>query len=134
MQSQSRTASLGRALATPRNAFGLLMFLGFLLFGLPADAALPTIDVPEGIDGGACGDGDWLCAMGGYFKQGITIFGLVLAGLGFIYVVMGGLGKWRAYSMGRAELADLKEYMILAAVFAIFLIVMITYAFEVFEG
>lgn len=98
----------------------------------PAFAELPTMPTPgEGIGGGAVADGDWLGAMGAWFKAGITILGLVLAALGFIYVVMGALGKWRAYSMGRAEIADLKEYFIMAAVMGVFLVVMVTYALKI---
>ena len=51
--------------------------------------------------------------------------------MGFIYVMMGALGKWRAYSMGRAEIADLKEYFIMAAVLAVFIVIMATYAAQV---
>lgn len=98
----------------------------------PAMAALPDIPTPgEGIGGGTVADGDWLGAMGAWFKAGITILGLVLAGMAFIYVMMGALGKWRAYSMGRAEIADLKEYFIMGAVLAVFIVVLATYAFEV---
>ena len=56
-----------------------------------------------------------------------------MAGLGLIYTVMGGLSKWRAYSLGRAEIADLKEYFIMATVFVVFLVLMVTYATKVFE-
>ena len=69
--------------------------------------------------------------MGAWFKAGVTILGLVLAALGFIYVVMGALGKWRAYSMGRAEIADLKEYFIMAAVLGVFLVIMVTYSLQI---
>lgn len=97
----------------------------------PVMAALPQMPTPpEAIGGGAIADGDWLAAMGGWFKAGITILGLVLCALGFLYVIMGALGKWRAYSLGRAEIADLKEYFIMGAVLAVFLVVIATYAFE----
>lgn len=97
----------------------------------PVMAALPQMQTPpEAIGGGAIADGDWLAAMGGWFKVGITILGLVLCALGFIYVIMGALGKWRAYSLGRAEIADLKEYFIMGAVLTVFLVVIATYAFE----
>lgn len=98
----------------------------------PAMAALPTMPTPEAIGGGTVAEGDWLGAMGGWFKLGLSILGLVLAGLGFMYVVMGALQKWKMYSAGRAEIGDLKEYFIMGAVFAVFLVVMVTYSAKVF--
>ena len=93
---------------------------------------LPQIPTPgQAIGGGAVAQGDWLGAMGSWFKAGITILALVLASMAFIYVMMGALGKWRAYSMGRAEIADLKEYFIMAAVLAVFIVIMATYAAQV---
>ena len=105
-----------------------------LLASSPVFAELPTMPTPgTGIGGQTVADGDWLAAMGAYFKSGLTILGLVLAALGFIYVVMGALGKWRAYSMGRAEIADLKEYFVMGAIMTVFLIVMVNYAMKIFE-
>ena len=105
-----------------------------MLMSSPVYAALPTMPTPgTGIGGAKPADGDWLNTMGAWFKAGITILGLILAGLGLIYTVMGGLSKWRAYSLGRAEIADLKEYFIMATVFVVFLVLMVTYATKVFE-
>ena len=105
-----------------------------MLISSPVYAALPTMPTPgTGIGGTTPADGDWLNTMGAWFKAGITILGLILAGLGLIYTVMGGLSKWRAYSLGRAEIADLKEYFIMATVFVVFLVLMVTYATKVFE-
>jgi len=90
---------------------------------------LPQMPTPgQGIGGGAVAQGDWLGAMGAWFKAGITILALVLTSMAFIYVMMGALSKWRAYSMGRAEMADLKEYFIMGAVLAVFIVVIATYA------
>ena len=98
----------------------------------PAFAALPTMPTPgQAIGGGSVASGDWLGAMGAWFKAGVIILSLILAAMGFIYVMMGALGKWRNYSMGRLEMADLKEYFIIAAVFAIFVVIMATYAAQV---
>jgi integrating conjugative element membrane protein (TIGR03745 family) len=95
----------------------------------PVMAALPTLTTPtEGIGGTTVSNDDWLGTMGAYFKIGITIFALVLAGLGFIQVMSGGLAKWKAYSMGRAELGDLKEYFIMGAVLGAFMVILATYA------
>ena len=105
-----------------------------MLMSSPVYAALPTMPTPgTGIGGATPADGDWLNTMGAWFKAGITILGLILAGLGLIYTVMGGLSKWRADSLGRAEIADLKEYFIMATVFVVFLVLMVTYATKVFE-
>ena len=105
-----------------------------MLMSSPVYAALPTMPTPgTGIGGATPADGDWLNTMGAWFKAGITILGLILAGLGLIYTVMGGLSKWRAYSLGRAEIADLKEYFIMATVFVVFLVLMVSYATKVFE-
>ena len=105
-----------------------------MLMSSPVYAALTTMPTPgTGIGGATPADGDWLNTMGAWFKAGITILGLILAGLGLIYTVMGGLSKWRAYSLGRAEIADLKEYFIMATVFVVFLVLMVTYATKVFE-
>ena len=98
----------------------------------PAFAALPTMPTPgQAIGGGSVASGDWLGNMGAWFKAGVIILSLILAAMGFIYVMMGALGKWRAYSMGRAEIADLKEYFIMGAVLAVFIVVMATYAAQV---
>lgn len=98
----------------------------------PVYAALPTIPAPgDAIGGGTVAADDWLGNMGAWFKAGVIIFSLILAALAFIYVMMGALGKWRNYSMGRLEMADLKEYFIIAAVFAIFVVIMATYAAQV---
>lgn len=105
-----------------------------LLLSSRAWAELPEMPVPdEAIGGGSISDGDWLGAMGGWFKAGVTILALILVGLGFIYAVMGALGKWRSYSMGRVEMSDLMEYMILAAVFGVFLVVIAGYALTTLE-
>ena len=125
--------SLKNLAARARNKSARLMLApAVALLCSPAFAALPTMPTPgQAIGGGSVASGDWLGAMGAWFKAGVTILGLVLAALGFIYVVMGALGKWRAYSMGRAEIADLKEYFIMGAVLAVFIVVMATYAAQV---
>ncbi len=101
------------------------------LMSTAARAELPTMPTPgPGIGGASVGQGDWLGSLGAWFKAGITIFGLVLVGLGFLYVVMGALGRWRDYSKGRADIGELKEYFIMGAVMTVFLVAMVTYAFQ----
>ena len=98
----------------------------------PTFAALPEMPTPAGggIGGAAVAQGDWLNNMGAWFKAGLSILGLVLGALGFLYVVMGGLQKWKLYSAGRAEIGDLKEYFVMGAVMAVFMVVMIGYAVQ----
>ena len=69
--------------------------------------------------------------MSAYFKAGLAILGLILVGMGFLYLVGGALSKWRDYSRGKAEIADLKEYFIMGSILTVFLILMVTYAFQV---
>ena len=93
---------------------------------------LPTMPTPgTDMQGRAVADGDWLGSMSAWFKKGIVILGLILVGVGFLYVVGGALSKWRDYSRGKAELSDLKEYFIMGSIFAVFLIMLMTYAFKV---
>ena len=97
----------------------------------PAMAALPTMPAPgTDMNGAAVQDGNWLGGMSAWFKAGLAIFGTVIAGIAFIYMAAGALSKWRAYSAGRAEIGDLKEYMMMGAVLMVFIIVMVTYAFS----
>ena len=130
---KSRLIQLKNVAGRAREKAGRMLLAPWVaLMCSPAFAALPTVPVPgEAVGGGTVADGDWLGAMGAWFKAGVTILGLVLAALGFIYVVMGALGKWRSYSMGRAEIADLKEYFIMAAVLGVFLVIMVTYSLQI---
>lgn len=98
----------------------------------PAMAGLPTMPTPgTDMNGKTCAAGDWMCAMSAYFKAGLAIMGLVLVALGFIYVVGGALTKWREYTAGRAQIADLKEYFIMGMILTVFLVILVTYAFQV---
>ena len=87
-------------------------------------AALPNIPTPQGggIGGAQVQDGDWMGQMGAYFKAGISILALVLAGLSFIKVMGGGLRKWNEYSRGQAEFADLKEFFIVGVILIVFIV------------
>ena len=98
----------------------------------PALAALPTMPTPgTDMNGATCAAGDWMCAMSAYFKAGMAILGLVLVALGFLYVVGGALSKWREYTAGRAQIADLKEYFIMGMILTVVLVILVTYAFQV---
>lgn len=130
---KSRLIQLKNVAGRARERAGRMLLAPWVaLMCSPAFAALPTVPVPgEAVGGGTVADGDWLGAMGAWFKAGVIILSLILAAMGFIYVMMGALGKWRAYSMGRAEIADLKDYFIMAAVLAVFIVIMATYAAQV---
>lgn len=96
----------------------------------PAWAALPSMPSPgTDMEGNEVKAGNWLGSMSSWFKAGLAIFGTVIAGIAFIYVAAGALAKWRKYSAGQAEIGDLKEYMMMAAVLMIFIVIMVTYAF-----
>jgi integrating conjugative element membrane protein (TIGR03745 family) len=98
----------------------------------PALAALPVMPAPgTDMQGATCAAGDWMCTMSAYFKAGLAILGLVLLGLAFLYVVGGSLAKWREYTAGRAQIADLKEYFIMGMILVGFLVILVTYAFQV---
>lgn len=98
----------------------------------PAMAALPTMPMPTGggLGGAAVQDGDFFGIFGAYFKSGLTILGLVLAALAFYMVVVGSISRWRLYSQGKLEIADLKEYLIMSIIIIAFVIMMVKYAFE----
>lgn len=96
----------------------------------PAWAALPTMPTPgTDMNGQDVAAGDWLGSMSAWFKAGLSLFGTVIAGVAFIFVAAGALQRWRKYSAGQAEIGDLKEYMMLAAVLMIFIVIMVTYSF-----
>ncbi|WP_020424728.1 DUF2976 domain-containing protein [Paracidovorax oryzae] len=97
-----------------------------------AMAALPNIPKPSGggIGGAAVQDGDWLALMGAYFKAGFAILGIVLGTYAFFTVMSGALKKWKEYSEGRAQLADLKEHMIVGTVLLVFIVMLANYAIQ----
>lgn len=89
------------------------------LMASPAFAALPEIDLPSDTMSGIEAGG-WLGGMSGLFKVGFTIGALILTALVMLVVIMGGVGKWRSYSLGRIEMSDLVEYMIMGVVVVAF--------------
>jgi integrating conjugative element membrane protein (TIGR03745 family) len=98
----------------------------------PAFAALPTMPTPgTDMKGQTCAAGDWMCAMSAYFKAGLAILGLVLLGLAFLGVVGGSLSKWKEYTAGRIQMGDLKEYFIAGMVLVVFMVLLVTYAYQV---
>lgn len=100
-----------------------------LLISTSAKAGLPTMPTPgTGIGGAAVADGDWLGAMGAWWKSGLTILAMIFVGYFFLKVVMGAIGKWSQYTKGQADIADLKEYVISGSVLAIALVIMAGYA------
>jgi hypothetical protein len=86
---------------------------------------------------GLCGTADhahtghWMGSMSAWFKAGLAILGLVLLAFMFFKVVGGAVGKWGEYTKGRADIGDLKEYLIMGIIIVGFAILMVTYAFQV---
>lgn len=105
------------------------------VFAQSSGTGLPTMNSPnEALGGGQVAQGDWLGSMGAWIRAGLTIIALVVVSLGFVYALMGALGKWRGYSMGRFEMSDVIEYFAMAAVLGVFLVVIATYALNVLTG
>jgi len=98
------------------------------LMASPVWAALPQITNPDAIGGGAVAQGDWMGAFGGWFKKGIAILAIVLAALAFVYVMMGALTRWKTYTSGKIDMAELVEYFMVAGVFIVFIVLMATYS------
>ena len=101
-----------------------------LLATCPAFSALPTLQPPAGgsIGGGTTQEGDVLGQMGAYFKLGMTILGLVLAAIAFLFVVTASLQRYRDYTAGKIQLGDLKEFVIVSVIIISFVILMVNYA------
>ena len=102
------------------------------LMSSPVFAALPTMPTPgTDMKGNAVAAGDWMGSMSAWFKAGLSILGLVLMAFMFFKVVGGAIGKWGEYTKGRADIGDLKEYLIMGIIIVGFAILMVTYAFQV---
>jgi integrating conjugative element membrane protein (TIGR03745 family) len=98
----------------------------------PVFAALPTMPTPgTDMKGNAVAAGDWMGSMSAWFKAGLAILGLVILAFMFFKVVGGAVTKWGEYTKGRADIADLKEYLIMGIIIVGFAILMVTYAFQV---
>ena len=97
----------------------------------PVFAALPTMPTPgTDMNGNAVAAGDWMGSMSAWFKAGLAILGLVLLAFMFFKVVGGAVTKWGEYTKGRADIGDLKEYLIMGIIVVGFAILMVTYAFQ----
>jgi integrating conjugative element membrane protein (TIGR03745 family) len=105
---------------------------GVVLMSSPVFAALPTMPTPgSDMKGNAVAAGDWMGSMSAWFKAGLAILGLVILAFMFFKVVGGAVTKWGEYTKGRADIADLKEYLIMGIIIVGFAILMVTYAFQV---
>lgn len=110
--------------------FSQTILLASVMIHEQAFAVLPVIPAPQGggIGGAQVQEGDWMGMMGAYFKAGIALLAAVLAAWAFIGVMGGGLRKWKEYSRGQAELADMKEFFIAGVVLIVFIVMMANYA------
>ena len=105
---------------------------GVALMSSQVCAALPTMPTPgTDMKGNAVAAGDWMGSMSAWFKAGLAMLGLVLLAFMFFKVVGGAVTKWGEYTKGRADIGDLKEYLIMAIILVGFAILMVTYAFQV---
>lgn len=113
-----------------KSAVSAILKISIAVAAFPAIAALPTIAPPTqgGIGGAQVQDGDIIGQMGGYFKMGILMIGLILAAYFFITIVIGALRRWKEYSDGRITIAELKEYIIAAVIQIAFVIVLVGYS------
>ena len=129
----SATSSIKTAVGAARSKLGHWALVpGVVLMSNPVFAALPTMPTPgTDMKGAAVASGDWLGAMSAWFKAGLAIFGLVVLGFFLMKVVGGAVAKWGEYTKGRADISDLKEYMIMAVILVGFTILMVTYAYQV---
>ena len=93
-----------------------------------AFAALPAVTAPTDGLSGACTDGDIVCTIGAFFKQGINMAAVVVAAFFLIVLALGSFSRWKQYSAGRVEIGDLKEYLIAAAVLAGIVLLLATLA------
>jgi len=113
-----------------KSAASAILKISIAVAAFPAVAALPAIAPPAqgGIGGAQVQDGDIIGTMGGYFKMGLMMMGIVLAAYAFITIVIGALRRWKEYSDGRITVAELKEYIIAAVIQIAFIIVLVGYS------
>ncbi|QIL80328.1 DUF2976 domain-containing protein [Diaphorobacter sp. HDW4A] len=123
-----------RLLGAREFAAKALLLPAVMVMSSPVMAALPTMTTPTaGIGGETVAEGDWLGAVGAWWKKGITILALIFVGYFFLKVVMGAIGKWGQYAKGQADIADLKEYVISGTVLAVALVLLASYAMKTLE-
>ncbi|KGH04180.1 hypothetical protein P368_11725 [Comamonas thiooxydans] len=58
----------------------------------------------------------------------MTILGLVLAAIAFLFVVTASLQRYRDYTAGKIQLGDLKEFVIVSVIIISLVILMVNYA------
>jgi hypothetical protein len=95
----------------------------------PAFAELPTLVTPtEGVNGTTVANGDIIGTSGAIFKAIIAIVVLVICAWFFLQAMAGTISKWKEYTNGRAAIGDMKEYIGMAVVMGVFIVMLGTYA------
>jgi len=93
------------------------------LFSHPALADLPTVLTPGDADAG-----DYIAMLRYFIKAGVNVLVLALGAFAFIRVSGGALTKWDEYRKGRADLADMKEYVIGGSIVLVIVVALLTAA------
>jgi integrating conjugative element membrane protein (TIGR03745 family) len=85
-------------------------------------------DLPKALEPGDSSEGDWIALLRYYLKQGINVLVLAVAAFAFVRIASGALTKWDEYRKGRADLADMKEYVVGGSVVLVIMVALLTAA------
>lgn len=94
-----------------------------LLVSAMAKANLPTAVQPPNYS-----DGDWLSLIRGYVGDGLTIAGIAVSAVGFIWVAWTGLTKFNEARQGKAEWGEVGLLGLAGAAVLLFITFLLTQA------
>ena len=89
-----------------------------------AFAALPTSVAP----GAGAASGDFIALMQQYWKEGVAFLVLAMGAYGFVEVGGGAIAKFSEWRQGKAELAELKWFFVIAVIMLVALVYILTTA------